>query len=629
MSKTLNTNYGKGPEAISLYSDWKVSFVTSLASKDEKNEETDSVSTQSLSDDSVSSSDNVLNESLKDQGIFSIHRNMVGPKSNFFFKSFESEDVCRSTVITLPMGLPIHSFASIVEAFEVLLDYCYTGSIREDNLETGTAVALFCLCNYFEMESEMCDKVNDFIKSDLRYETVAKYYQIIKDLRCQGPSHDVVLNAEPIMKMVIEMCYQTPSTLDCESELFKISDLSLWLSIGSLLAQDGDENDKPTSADASKIWSENLTNFFDVHREESMKDCFRTLTDEKVLPEVSAKAALRLLEHEHKHGLAFLTRRAKKRKDTIATAGDNIFEASSNDTDDGTISTTCDSEIDVVLEEELFGTEQITNLQQRCIKALCESNWYGKENNVEQMRGKLIEITTHPVLEALLIDSVTGGRVLTSNMEKMRADVELEKEELAKQIDAYNFKKEETKVEVAKEKVKQHNLQQELDHVRKEYEALKIISKKNQEKSASIHDELCKANAILEADLDAEKKKSYNIDQKYREMKRAQNKIETDREMFELSVKDTIKRLDALTSYEEAGGCGLGGLIFLISAMSDRAECTQIKTMLQQVVKDPLTYERNYLLKNMSYEDHTVATLGDDSTLDKVIQIGNDDDSFL
>jgi len=214
-----------------------------------------------------------------------------------------------------------------------------------------------------------------------------------------------------------------------------------------------------------------------------------------------------------------------------------------------------------------------------------------------------------------LIDSVTGERALTAKMEEMTTEREAEKKLLKSEVEAYEFKKEETKVEVALEKQKQQALQHELDKVQKELENLKASSKRVQEKSASVHAELCKANAVLEADLEKEKKRSNNLQLKYGAMKRAQGKIETDREMYELSVKDTIKRLDALTSFNETGG--LGHLMFLVSAFSDRSEMTQMRQMLQEVVKDPLTYERNYL----KVEER-------DEQPDEIIQIG-DQASFL
>ena len=577
----FTTFWGKGADGQPLYSDWTVSFEKSGARPIKDLQDGDSVSTQSLSEEesiasNKSSSEDQAQDETKKSKEFSIHRNMVGPKSKFFTKTFTGE--VHSTVITLPSNLPAHSFASIVEAFEVLLDYCYIADIREDRLSKESAVALFCLCNYLEMDDDACQKVTDFITSDLSHETVAQYYQIVQDLRCQeassGAEFSLVLNAEPIMKMIVAMCHQSPGTLDSQSDLFKIADLTLFLSIGALLAQD-----EEISTESSRLWSENLTAFFDAYQEEDvldLKESFRSLTSENILPEISPKVALRLLEHEHKNG---------------------------------------ESDLDSLVEEEeepLVGAESITSLQQRCIKALCESNWKGKENDIEEKRGKLVNITTASVLEALLIDSVTGARALTAQMNEMATERKVEKKLLRNEIETYEFKREESKVVVAKERQKQQKLEYELNKLRKEHDKLQASYKRSQEKSVSVHTELCKANALLEAELEKEKKKTRSLDQRYRSVERSQNKTETDREMFELTVKDTIKRLDAMTGGDEAGF-----LEFLVSAFSDRTECKQIKAMLEQVLKDPLIYERNYLIKDVEEER-------EQEEADAIIQIGGD-----
>lgn len=618
---TSPTLWGTGADGLPLYSDWKVSFTTSgkNAGKDEENNDSDSVSTQSLSsEESIHSNKSSSEGEPKEQErVFSIHRNMVGPKSKFFTKTFSGDAI--STEIRLPSHLSSQAFESVVEAFELLLDYCYIADVREDSITSDNAVAMHCLCNYFEFDSEVCEMVNEFIKSDMTDETVAKYYQIVKDLRCDPSALSCfsgVLNAEPIMKKIVAMCHQSPSALESQTDLFKMADASLFLSIGASMAEDNG-----TTAEASKLWSENFTSFFDTYKEEDvleLKDSFRSLTAENILHEVSPKVALRLLEHERNHGLDSLTRRVKTSK---GVAEEDIPRLSSNDSDEVTISTTGDSDLDVVLEEELLGTETITSLQQRCIKALCDSNWNGKENDIEQKRGELVKIMTPAVLEALLIDSVTGERALTAKMDEMTSERETETKVLKNEMETYEYKRKETDVAVANEKQKQQSLQVQLDKLREEHEGLKKSHKKSQERSVSKHAELCKANALLEAELDKEKKKSYDFDLRYRALERAQNKIETDREMYELTVKDTIKRLDAMTTNDVGGGCGLSHLVFLMDAVSDRSECSQIKKMLQQVVNDPLTYERNFLREDIADEER------EEEPVDSIIGVG--ESSFL
>lgn len=613
MSTTLWT---KGPGEVPLYSDWKVSFTISGAEKDL---DSGSVSTQSLSDSSVDTNENTANDQAQDESpsdnseeeqqetFFSVHRNMIGPKSAFFTQSFGDRSES-SNVIALPSDIPSHTFASVVEAFELLLDHCYKGKdgfVSERELKTENAVSAFCLVNFFEMDSEISEKVNDFIKSDLTHDTIAQYYQIIKDMR-SSIGKPLVLDTKPIMEMVVSMCHESPFVLDSATDLFKIADLSLWLSIGSLLANDDGDEVKPASIETSKVWSENLTSFFDAYKEaedDHLKDSFRTLTAENILPEVSSKVALRLLEHEHKHGLHILSRQVKKAKEMD---DDGLSRATSNISDDGTISSTGDSDIDILVEEAFLGTAAITNLQQRCIKALSESNWAGEENDVEQKRGKLVGITTPYVLEALLIDSVSGERALCTKMKDAQDDLDMQKAGLQQAKELFEFKQEESKFDVAKEKSKVLKIEHELLSKVRECESLTRKLKKLESRAEADKAELCKANALLEAELEEVKKKNYSLSQRFRATETSQIKTESDREMFEMTIKETIKQLDALTTEDESsyGGCGLGHLIMLISAMSDRSECMQIKSMLQQVLKDPQTYERDFLMKAKQDDDN-------------------------
>merc|ERR1711971_136432 len=116
---------------------------------------------------------------------------------------------------------------------------------------------------------------------------------------------------------------------------------------------------------------------------------------------------------------------------------------------------------------------------------------------------------------------------------------------------------------------------------------------------------------------------SFSLDLRYRSLEQARHKTETDREMLELTCKETITRLEAMSSQEEWWNnmCGvMTPLILMLSTMSDRRECDKIKCMLQQVVDDPSSYERNFLLKNID-EDGEDVTVVLTSTLTK-----NDDE---
>merc|ERR1712238_625778 len=133
-------------------------------------------------------------------------------------------------------------------------------------------------------------------------------------------------------------------------------------------------------------------------------------------------------------------------------------------------------------------------------------------------------------------------------------------------------------------------------------------------------------NAELEAKLEDEKKRSYSLDLRYRALEFSRRKTENDREMLELTCTETVTRLDAMASQEEwwNNACGvMSPLILMLSTMSDRRECEKIKAMLQQVVEDPSSYERDFLLKigtmsKMEDDERTFVTYDD-----------NDDDQTM
>lgn len=610
MSTTLWT---KGPGKVPLYSDWRVAF-TKTSCFGGKDQDAGSVSTQSLSsDDSVSVEDNKCEE--QEDTFFSVHRNMIGPKSAFFTKSFLGGD-SDSSIIALPSDLPAHTFASIVEAFELILDHCYNGMnenyVPGEKFTTENSVAMLCLCNHFEMKSEICDTVIGFIQSDLTLETVGKYYKIIKDMRSElgEPS---ILDTKKVMEMIVAMCHENPTVLCGETELSKIADMTLWLSIGSKLANDDNKDEPETTAQASKAWSENFTSFFDTYDEEDvldMKEFFRTMTAETILPEVSEKIALKLLEHEHKHGLSGLTSEVQKTKEMD---DDDGLSRATSDVSDSTISTAAgdsDSEAEAPSEKT-----PLTSLQMRCIMALDESNWAGVENDVNQKRGKLVEITTPSVLEALLINSVSGERALGSKMRKLKNDLESEKKGLEEEKESYQYNQTKTKAEIIIVKKDQKLLQKILEDVSRDCETAQNKLKKLEAKASKEKTELSKTNARLEAELEKEKKKSHGLSLRYKAIEVAQNKVEIDKEMFKMTIKETIKQLDAITEIEQVyGPCGLGHLIMLLSAMNDKQECDQIKFMLKQVMADPQSFERDYGMKSATTEDCKSSDVDDCST---------------
>jgi len=782
------TYWARDPKQVPLYSDWTVSFTTSTSTskslKDSNNSnkhqdnDTESISTAAMTvyddghtvtdeshtaDDGDTDDDNDGNESIiskspsssssshgpqeeeeqqqqhpkKQEVSFAVHRNMIGPRSEYFTKSFLSRTLRdqnnnTSSVIQLPSTLSTKAFHTLLDAFEVLLDYCYN-SIADDftntKLTTDNAVAMYCLCNYFEMDKEVCAKIQAFISKDLNEHTVATYYQNVKDLRSTGSnsssssssggrssssmtttpsmtkgsssssstdgdnnkldSNDFLLNVNPIHEMVAFLCYKHPTVLSDNDFLTKQADLALWLSIGTLLAagntndvSDTDTGHNKAIEKDSKVWSQNLTAFFDTMTTTTantsgvdaaddfenlleLKETFRILTSSKVLPVIHESVALRLLQHERLHGLADQKKEVHSNDDgdhddhhhdhgddastTIeqeytlwASSDDDASNTTANKNGGGndeldSMIEICDKNIivpDGTTNEEKEEqpqqhphsvTHKTTSLQRRCIKALASGNWSGAENDVEMLRGtgKLTQMTTPIVLEELLIGSVIGERKLGTKLTVLQAEVRDNKQV---HIDE-NIKTHEQirtlKVDLIKEEQKQYRLAKVLEDEATKREA---AEKKLVQFDLDLEDEkkkLCKMNAELEAKLEEEKKRSYSLDLRYRALEFSRRKTESDREMLELTCTETVTRLDAMSSQEEwwNNACGvMSPLILMLSTMSDRRECEKIKHMLQQVVEDPSSYERDFLLKNVGEdgEEYTVGTLSNVGTLSKM-----------
>ena len=607
MSTSNSTLWTRGPGDSPLYSDWKVSFTTT---RDFPTKDTDSVSTASLSceEDSLDERDQYglpnqqsSHDEEQREELFTVHRNMIGPKSVFFTECFVGSigSTNSSCVIALPADISSRTFASVMDAFEVLLDGCYNGTHSfAKQLTTKNAIALSCLCNYFKMNSEICEIVHQFIKSDLSYHTIAEYYQTIKDMRSSAKTA-LVLDTKHIMEMVLDLCLQEPTVLGKDTDLFKIADLTLWSSLGPLLTKYSIDH---AQTSASRGLSENLTCFFDTHQEEEIifdfRDNFQALTEEGVLPEVSPKVALRLLEHEHKLGLECPSQDEGNRIPSI-TEGDNDKET------------------------PIEAAPWLTNLQERCIKALGASKWSGEENNVDVSRGKLLEITTPAVLEALLIDSVSNMRAMMAEMEQLRASLDTERKAFQKEKELFELERTKAQDEVTEDSQELLTLQLQLGSVRKEASDAKKKLKKTEEKAKREKLEMCKTNGLLKTELDIEKKRTEAFKKRYREIETTQHKIKSDRENYELTIKETIKQLDAITTYDEPyGGCGMGHFIMLISSISDRRECRQIKNMLEKVVKDPQSYVRDYLTKDPTRRILDDGTITDGETFFKSLDDG-------
>eukprot|EP00751_Fragilariopsis_kerguelensis_P045933 CAMPEP_0170992962 /NCGR_PEP_ID=MMETSP0736-20130129/10051_1 /TAXON_ID=186038 /ORGANISM="Fragilariopsis kerguelensis, Strain L26-C5" /LENGTH=763 /DNA_ID=CAMNT_0011418511 /DNA_START=67 /DNA_END=2358 /DNA_ORIENTATION=+ len=719
------TSWTREPQQATLYSDWKVSFTTAIASTSKSNKHNDttdtgSVSTASLtafddghtidegdntdvydecterlisstplSSSSSSSSSHASHEEEEEQQqqhpkkqevSYAVHRNMLGPRSAYFTKSFISARIsprnedssCAGSVIQLPSTLAPQAFRALVDAFEVLLDYCYNNNSISENcittkLTTENAVAMYCLCTYFEMNPEVSKMIQAFIAKDLNQQTIATYYQSMKDLRSSITSTTTsggftLLNVQPLHDMVAFLCYKHPTILSATDFLTKVADAALWLSIGALLAARNTKNDDDSSESInknkamekeSKVWSKYLTAFFDTTAIASSsgdcdvaaelknvlerKETFRILTTSEVLPVISKRVALRLLQHERRlYGLVDKTKEVDKddtEDDNNLWASDDADDDACNLSSSSPSNTTkngrddldsmirfCANDDSVLTQNEDSTTEEkeeqqqqqsvqqrTTSLQRRCIQALASSNWSGKENDVELLRGSgtLTHMTTPIVLEELLIGSVIGERKLGTQLTALQAEAHVQKQvqsdeniqihEQLRTLEVVVIKKGQKNYQLAKvvkhEATKREGVERNLAtfHVKVEEETKRLISR----------------HVELEKKLKEEQKRSYSFDLRYKACESSRRKTEKERKMFELTCTETVSRLEALSNQQAwlHDACGVfSPFLMMFSTRSDRRECEKIKAMLQQVIEDPLSYERYFWLKSIGAE---------------------------
>jgi len=291
--------------------------------------------------------------------IFSVHRHMVGPQSQYFtgiFKSSESvvsidsdndtaassssvgagassESSNQHSTINFPSNISDKAFSLIVKAFESLLDYCYLENV---DLKGTSPVPLLFLCDYLQMENHFESKVGNF--SDLVFADMASktklhlLYEEIIEFRAAG------LSVEKAQTITSKLCYDAKKLLSEDTPLASIADLPLWLNVVHLIRETGEER---PSKSASKDWSCNIANFLEDDDNRSTVDAndFQKLSSEEVLPHVDENASLRFLKEEQRH------------------ASSKVY----NDTGDG---------------KEGKETElpPVTNLQNRCVESLDEAN---------------------------------------------------------------------------------------------------------------------------------------------------------------------------------------------------------------------------------------------------------------
>jgi len=348
--------------------------------------------------------------------------------------------------------------------------------------------------------------------------------------------------------------------------------------------------------------------------------------------------ALRLLQHERRlYGLDHLWAADDDNDDEGNSSSSSPSNTTKNGRDDlDSMIRFCANDDSVLTQNEDSTTEEkeeqqqqqsvqqrTTSLQRRCIQALASSNWSGKENDVELLRGSgtLTHMTTPIVLEELLIGSVIGERKLGTKLTALQAEAQVKIQEHIDENIIIHEQIRTLEVVVIKKGQKNYQLAKVVKHEATKRETIErklgTFHVKVEEEKKRLHS----IHAALEKKLAAEKKRSYSFDLRYKACESSRRKTEKERKMFELTCTETVSRLEALSNQQAwlHDACGVfSPFLMMFSTRSDRRECEKIKAMLQQVIEDPLSYERYFWLKSIGCAE------GDDGDDDDDDTVGSD-----
>jgi len=286
----IRTQWSKEPDNEPDYSDWKI--------------------TLSKKGNPFTQSSQILEKEITSSTAvtFSVHRNILGPQSEYFNRIFKSNNSDTSSSVSsftearhqhshinFPSNISTKAYSLIVEAFEALLNYCYNESVN--SIETSPVPLLF-LCDYFQMQDDIESKIEDY---SMKY---FKKWQVVLDLLYEQvvEFRAVGLNTERAENMISAICYNRIDLLSKGTPMALIADLPLWLNVVYFIQEHGHRYDIPLKSTSINL-SMNIANFLENNDNSSAVDfdSFEKLTGEKILPYVDANAALVLLKEEQKY----------------------------------------------------------------------------------------------------------------------------------------------------------------------------------------------------------------------------------------------------------------------------------------------------------------------------------------
>ena len=231
---------------------------------------------------------------------YSVHRFAFVTQSEYFKSIFRLEDTTgvgfseshqKCSTIKLPYSVTL-------QHFETLLDYLYTGVLKEDS---GNAVSMVYFGDYFgiillkDHAQRYLRKLIVDCKSRIRGKVASELlwtsYLVAKSL-----------SMEDLLNAIVYACAYRPELMSKDTHMSTIPDIHFWCRVSAARKKTNYVKDNEVVSN-SELWSTNVAHFVEKNTAIVDIDSFKTLTESNSLPNISAEAAVILMEQEHKLSL--------------------------------------------------------------------------------------------------------------------------------------------------------------------------------------------------------------------------------------------------------------------------------------------------------------------------------------
>ena len=207
----------------------------------------------------------------KIHGTYHVHKSMLSVRSQYFAHLLSNKNFSEHRTST--SRIELEELAA--KAFPIMLDYLY--SLWDDGkppIMHENAVALHYLGGYFEVRG-LRKKARDFWKKRIAPDHFAILYE-----------HAKLFHDNKAYRSIVKKCRCSIYSIGLDSPLMEVSDAHFWLDIL--------KENEPFLPFLSTL----VSAFCSKQKEQLDAPMFVKLTDETVLPRLSAKAAIELLELE-------------------------------------------------------------------------------------------------------------------------------------------------------------------------------------------------------------------------------------------------------------------------------------------------------------------------------------------